>query len=153
MEDPRFRQLLDAVAEDGQQALQHLIDSGKATDWRKHVVEDEGLLGYCLLRMVRHTADGNVLLLSKQRLTGRWTELRTFALARELDRRHKEGRLPDTTSVEHRPTLEDGWPELVLQCGGRYRISWRNGGWRCTHEAGQDTPLPEGIGPIAAKYG
>ncbi len=152
IEDPRFRQLLDAVAEGGQQALQRLIDSGKATDWRMHAVEDEGLLGYCLLRMVRHTADGNVLLLSKQRLTGRWTELRTFALARELDRRHKGGGLPDTTSVEHRPTFEDGWPELVVQCGSTYRISWRNGGWHCTNEAGEDTPLPEGIGLIAAKY-
>lgn len=52
-QDSRFGKLLDAVGEQGVQALQRLIDRAALNDWRFALIRRSSLLDYCQMRMVR----------------------------------------------------------------------------------------------------
>lgn len=152
VQDKRFRQLLDVVVRRGADALPHLVENSGASDWRAYLISNPALMSYCGARMVRHSGAGDILLLTKTRLTGFHAELRSLALNEELRRRLKQGELDGVQDVRYRDVHGDDRPELILRAGADYRISWSGGIWKCSRETGEAAPLPEAVVAIAAGY-
>jgi hypothetical protein len=150
IQDPRFRQLLDHVVERGENALQDLIESSTVIGWRAYIVADPALIEYSKSRMLRRMG-GDVLLLTKTRLTGFYAELRSLALHHELNRRLRSGNLPGVRSVAYRFVYGDDWPELIVHADTEYRIHYR-GSWHCV-SAGLPADLPVVVAQVASAYG
>ncbi len=142
-QDSRFGKLLDAVGEQGVQALQCLIDNAAVEDWRRALIRRPSLLDYCKMRMVRK--DGSdLLLLSKQRTTGYFAELRSFALFREIEELQRSGALTNLKGLAYKYVYGEDWPEVSFYLDRRYRVSYSKNAWHCRSDD-VDVSLPEEV--------
>ena len=115
-EDPQFKQLLDAIGENPILSLEELINTSRASDWRRLFVSDPGLFGYCGARLIR-THGPSVFLMSKVRLTGYFAEAYSYALFRELCRRRESGKLLGATYVDYQFVYGDAYPNSYSAYG------------------------------------
>lgn len=143
-QDSRFGKLLDAVGEQGVQALQHLIDNAAVDDWRFAPISRPSLLDYCQLRMVRKSGT-DLLLLSKQRTTGYFAELRSFALFREIEELQRDGALRNVRGLTYKYVYGEDWPEVSFYLDQAYRVSYSEKAWHCRNQDGAEVSMPEEV--------
>ncbi|MGH8316333.1 MAG: DUF262 domain-containing protein, partial [Steroidobacterales bacterium] len=141
---PGFRSLLERIGEDVAASLQRIIEGATCTDWRKYVVAEPRLIGYCRERLIHRDASA-IYLLSRKTLGGYFVELRSYALYLAMLR--DSGELGDVKS-RYEPVYGDAQPVLALTLGDQeISVHHKNGAWRCSSPAG-DVPLP----PTLARF-
>ncbi|CAE6820916.1 hypothetical protein R69658_05845 [Paraburkholderia aspalathi] len=150
-EDPRFRELLDAIGDDVLTSLRQLIDNSTATGWRALMVRDAELLRYCGSRLIRKSAD-SLLLLSKLKLSGYFAEAHSYALYLELRRHKLAGELADIKEISYLAVYGDDYPSLYIKSDTEYRLLFRRGKWNCWRSGGDPAEMPEPIAQTAARF-
>jgi hypothetical protein len=133
---PEFRSLLNRVGKDAESSLRGIIDAASCADWRKYIVADPQLIGYCGERLI-HRGTSAIYLLSKKRLSGYYVELRSYALYLELKR--NSGELGNV-QPRYDQVYDDSYPVLALTLDGQeIKVRYESGAWRCTSPSGDLT--------------
>lgn len=98
-------------------------------------------MGYCHKRLVRKQVD-TVYLLSKSRLTGYYTEARSYALYFQLAHLYEAGKLSGVTQLDYLYVYGvDADPGLRVRIDRLYTVTFVGNRWRAVSE-GQEFPLP-----------
>jgi hypothetical protein len=154
---PVFRQLLDLIGDDVEASLRALISGANCTDWRRYVIRMPKLIAYCgeaYLVQKYENADGKwtMYLMSKSRMSGYYSEVRTRALYLALKNLQNKNDLPSGISaIDYEEVYGGLAPALVVQAGRALKIRY-DGMWACFDE---DLPckMPEGLSEILALSG
>ena len=132
VETKAFKQLLDSVdSADVEGSLRALITSASCADWRKYLVANPELIGYCKERRVHKGGAGKVYLLSKSNLRGYFVELRSYALYLDMLEQQRKNDLTGIDQLWYRAVYGEANPELELEAGGRYTLRFEDGNWHC----------------------
>lgn len=149
---PIFKQLLDRMGDDITQSLRNVIHEGIAncSNWRKYLVEKPELIHYCRSHLFDRTQDseGNtrVYLMSKTRLSGYYSELRSRALYLNLIDLRTRNQLPKGLKTFGYEEVYDGSePALLVHIDKKLKITFADGVWKCHDDGAQVCPMPESI--------
>lgn len=89
--EPYFVQFLDAIHGDVELFLRSLIDNAEFSDWRQYFINYPQAIKVCGEKEVRFDYSGDIYLLTKKRLSGKYAELRSYILYCELTDQIKFG--------------------------------------------------------------
>jgi hypothetical protein len=150
---PEFKTFLDLLGDgDVKSALERIIAGASCQDWRKHVIADPGLIGYCGSRFLR-LQDGSIYLLSKIKSTCRHVELYSYALYRELKRRLVTGTAPENVAEVAYTPVTEGNPFLSIMFGdGQKLVVTYQGGSLVCHSDHCVVAAPEALERLMAEF-
>lgn len=135
---PGFRLLLDRVNEEVATSLRSIISASTCTDWRKYFITEPELIRYCGERLI-DCRGSDIYLLSKKRRSGRFVELRSYALYRTILQDQVELGNVNPNYIE---VYSDSEPKLVLTLdGNEISVNFVKGEWKCSSTEG-DLQLP-----------
>jgi hypothetical protein len=85
-----FVEFLDGIHGNIEQHLRNLIGDASFNDWRQYFIDYPQTIAVCGEKEVRFDYGGDIYLLSKKRLSGKYAELRSYVLYCELIKRMKD---------------------------------------------------------------
>lgn len=135
---PVFQELLDRVGDDVQASLRELIRaaSESCSDWRKYLLLHPLLIDYCgptYLVQIDDDAHQTIFLMSKSRMSGYYSELRTRALYLSLKQMEQRNTLPSSfKSVTYEEVYGGLTPSLRINDGRQLKVTF-DGEWSCEH--------------------